>query len=646
MPKTESAKIENEKRKHERKGGTYFTESKVQFDYDVLMSYYELPYNEKLHKKIMKYFTTYYARNRKGGYFYFDVDNNKYEDFSKAQFEQLYKEDHLLIKGIEGKKILTVFNLLDEFSKTLPFREEFSIKKKAITFKTDGYVLNTFRGVNAEYIETEPTAAEEKKVQRIWNHFESVLCGGNEEQFKWVTKWIVLVMNLVKTQKLWGLSTGQGTGKTQVVTFFQAILNRPDSKPICTTINNEGVLTNASGFNSLLENQQLVILEEIEGQTPAQASALVGKLKPYITESTCSITKKGKDSEIKENNTNWMVISNNLKFDFASDDRRFFISDVDEKYAKNDDESKRYFTKLAEAMTNPRIQSIFYSQCKNMYNNDKKHFEEIIHERPPITSTKQALTKLGNHLHFVKYFLKIEKQDTQKSLTEMYFIYNNWYNDVAKDKRDYPADDRLIKKNAFVPHFNNVDCLRASKKGNNAYMFNWNYNDIVKYFIERQWINKYEVSEYEVDELIPADKKVDKEADEKEFEKEVEKRVNEEVEKRFKIEFEKKFEEEVVKKFKKLLKRKTSNLEHENEQLIDDNTKLKKEISQLKQGMHPLSPAKQEVKTQGMHPLSPAKQEVKPQEVKTPEKKEASKFWGRTVAEEVEVVEVDEFYVS
>lgn len=115
------------------------------------------------------------------------------------------------------------------------------------------------------------------------------------------------------------LQGGQGCGKTAIFEAMQGVLGAENAKPI----NAETLME--SRFTKWASGAQLRAIEEVR-VVGENRHAVMNKLKPYITNDTISVEKKGKDETEIPNCTNYIMFTNHHDALAVQDgDRRYFI---------------------------------------------------------------------------------------------------------------------------------------------------------------------------------------------------------------------------------------------------------------------------------------------------------------------------------
>lgn len=216
-------------------------------------------------------------------------------------------------------------------------------------------VFNIFKGFSV--------SPQQGDASPYWNHVLYIICGGNEEYYLYLRKYMACI---IQKPKLLGpaivLRGQQGTGKDTFVRHFGHLFGRH-----FLVIN---TLDHIVGrFNSHLQNAFIIFANEaIWGGNKKE----IGALKGLISDPTIFIEGKGKDGFQIDNSRHLFVASNE---DWAVprdlDDRRFFVLDVSSKHK----EDAVYFNNIEIHMTkNKGYEALLY----DLQNEDISNFNPRI----------------------------------------------------------------------------------------------------------------------------------------------------------------------------------------------------------------------------------------------------------------------------
>ena len=182
----------------------------------------------------------------------------------------------------------------------------------------------------------------------FWEHVRYIICGGNEEHYLYVRKWLAHLI-----QHPWIISTAlvlrgkQGTGKG---VFVHAIgeLFGPHYAHLSSL---ERIL---GRFNSHLKNAVLIFADEaLWGGNKKE----VGPLKALVTEPKLFIEGKGKDGYWVDNYKHLIAASNeNWAVPLDPDDRRFFVLEV----SQDRKEDFSYFDAITQQLKHGGYEALMY----------------------------------------------------------------------------------------------------------------------------------------------------------------------------------------------------------------------------------------------------------------------------------------------
>lgn len=199
--------------------------------------------------------------------------------------------------------------------------------------RNDRNSFNTWKGLTVS-----PRMGSCKKILK---HIRHVWCGGDRDQYKYVLRWLALLVQKpwIKPEVALVLRSREGTGKTIIVEMLLKIFGMHGF----TTAQKEQV---AGRFNGHLFDKVLVVLEEAFF---AGDPAAVAATKALVTNATLGYEAKGKDAISAPNYAHVITITNH---DWAvpagGDARRWMVLDVSDR-RKGD---HAYFEVLAHEIDN------------------------------------------------------------------------------------------------------------------------------------------------------------------------------------------------------------------------------------------------------------------------------------------------------
>lgn len=261
-------------------------------------------------------------------------------------------------------------------------------------------------------------------------HMRDIICDGNEDNFHYTMAWLADIIQ--RPTALPGVAIAlrgeQGTGKGLFVREFGHLLG-PHFIPIVST----RLLTGR--FNHHLHGKLLAFLDEAFWGGRNQEDN--GQLKAMITEPTMLLEAKGCDA-IDIDNYLHVIISSNNTWVAPTDihDRRFFVMDVNNQFAKRDDpehakKSKAYFDPIYQQMATGGREAFLDSlQTYNLDGIDLRDF--------PMTEARNEQRMLGSD-PFIKWLVSILDYG-ELGETIMEYSPNLWEDGPVEVGRDHFRD--------------------------------------------------------------------------------------------------------------------------------------------------------------------------------------------------------------
>lgn len=204
------------------------------------------------------------------------------------------------------------------------------------------------------------TESKQGTWSRTRKHIWQVLCNSNKDKFKYVIKWFAwLVQNPHERAEICLVFKGkQGAGKGFVMTQFVNIFGRHGMQ-----ITNRDHLTGKfSGHLKLV-----VFLFADEAYYPGDKD-VEGQLNALITEDKVTREAKFAHPVLDKNRLHIAMATNNdWIIPARGDSRRYFVNEVDNRYAKNQIsnlERKKYFDRLWGEMANGGREAMLYDLLK------------------------------------------------------------------------------------------------------------------------------------------------------------------------------------------------------------------------------------------------------------------------------------------
>ena len=363
------------------------------------------------------------------------------------------------------------------FSKNRNLYHEVCDTSKPRMYSIDGnHCLNTFKGFKYKYVKdvTEKNISEESKEHAniFLNFMKDVLCSGNEEQFKYLSKWIGNILRGNKNDTALYLRGEQGIGKSTFSDMLRYHIVGLDSS-ICS-----GSEPLRTANNRILMGKSLVIFEELPTFNRGEWSGVSSTLKDLITNNKMTYAEKYM-KPIQANNLNNYILNSNNSAIQDDDGRRYFILDL--SVCKKGDH--KYFgdlkSKCFNDITGYALFDYFYECVEDDFNAQKEM---------PLTNNK--LDSISDRLHptykFIKYTYIENKEDMiirLKPLYDSYVLYAGALGEKPVTKTKFNAK---LKEAGMFP------------KLNQGYLrFNNKYTELKDIADKNKWI--HELDEFQDD---------------------------------------------------------------------------------------------------------------------------------------------------
>jgi len=465
---------------------------------------YLVPYTDPKLDELKKYLETYfaclYSIKKEICFLHWDPYKKVILNYDNKLGNQLPKSLDVYGIGKEGQYL--AFSPSKYVKEYLfdRYRPTVSLHKPLVFIKKDQYYYNNFSGFLHNERKQYCNYPDDIKqgVEFIWNHINEVWCSTKKDQFEYVVKWICAMVSGQKMTTCLYLNSLQGSGKTAPCDFLR---NWVIGKNITITINNPKIIV--GGFNISLCGMLLTIFEELPSNSKGQWKGLVDWLKPYITNSTMNYEGKYEKDFNAKNLNSYILLTNKKALKISPDDRRFVMLDVSNKYIGN----YKYIDKLVEYMDNgPNCDIIgeaFYWYCIEFYENyvkenNGKHFNP--QKDRPNTILKQET--IIEHLHTLYVYLKREfilkrKGIPRQLLSEFTNKYKQSLLDDLKKKKDnnfchYKNHNTDVDSRKIAPLLRNINIQIERGTGNQVFISYTPYEDLLKIFVEKKWIDDYD----------------------------------------------------------------------------------------------------------------------------------------------------------
>lgn len=282
--------------------------------------------------------------------------------------------------------------------------------------------LNLWRGFNVDAIPGDCSL--------FLAHVKNVLCGGNEEYYRYLLGWMA---NAVQNPHMPGQTAvvmrgGQGTGKGTFARHFGHLFGMHYKHIV-----NPDHITGQ--FNSVLRDASVVFADECFAAKDKKHAAA---LKALITEEKIQTEAKGLDS-IETRNCTHIIMATNADWAVAAelDDRRLFVLNVSDAHKQD----SAYFKAIERQMQNGGYEALMHM----LLTHDLRGFDVRNCPKTEELRAQQDRTLSGT----LEGFMLTRLDDG-----ELMPGHNGWRAEVLKDEfedalQDYCDDKRLKKADIF-----------------------------------------------------------------------------------------------------------------------------------------------------------------------------------------------------
>ena len=230
------------------------------------------------------YILTYFANSRTDAVYYYEPDEEGsftisndgetmlkkvYKAFPKIKYTNEGNKGEFSIKHWFESQILEMFQVTSDPTKPMFFEDT----------QTKQQYINVSKGFKHKKIKKYSSYPDKvkKDVETLLYHLKHVWCSGNKKSYEYVLNWLSCAVTGHKRHTALFLKSGEGTGKSIVVEhFIQNVIGE-----------HLGLITSRSkqllGFNGMLLNKMLVVLEELPSQNKSEWYCISDILKDLIT---------------------------------------------------------------------------------------------------------------------------------------------------------------------------------------------------------------------------------------------------------------------------------------------------------------------------------------------------------------------------
>jgi hypothetical protein len=434
-----------------------------------------------------QYILTFFCKSSDGIniYYYEPEEDGKHtissiENLNGIVYKSLDKLNKDILRQWFEQEVNETFKINSD-----PRAERFYISKK-----TGQRFINLSEGFLHKVKKPFDKFSEETKsgVNLILKHIHDTWCSGNQESSQYVVNWLSMALTGNKMPTALFLKSGEGTGKSILVSFF---IKHVIGEAL-------GLITSRCGqllkFNSQILGKVLICLEELPTANKAEWHTVADYLKDLITGSKIDIERKFVDAVQVINLISLIILTNNENtIKFGKDARRYMMCDVSHDNVGNID----YFKKLSAVCDSKEVGEAFFMYlCENK----DAIFNKFDPERLPMTENK-LLIKEANSTSIIKFIKEVYLQNRQgiesvkktniklSYLREQYEEYTTTSISPQKFKLALNADLPILK------------VIQDDKKGHEVQRIE--FPQLFKWFTEKGfWNSKFD--EFN-DEYVPCE---------------------------------------------------------------------------------------------------------------------------------------------
>ena len=253
-------------------------------------------------------------------------------------------------------------------------------------------------------------------------HLRNVICGGEQDVFEWVLKWLAYPLQNLGAKMATSVVVhgDEGAGKNLIFNPVQEIYGE-----WATQISQSQV---ESDFNAWISCKLFIIANEVLSKR--ERKHIKGKLKAWITEPTIQVRQLFMPVREEVNCANFIFLSNeDSPIDTDESDRRYLVLKT-----RNDliSEPASYYKELAKSID---VAAIYYHLLHEV---DCTGFNP--HEKPLMTQAKQDLLRsnMPSHSMFISDWLEGKTVFPVQTVgaTQLYWAYQCW---CAENGERFPS---------------------------------------------------------------------------------------------------------------------------------------------------------------------------------------------------------------
>jgi len=288
---------------------------------------------------------------RKGFYKIYDkksigfYSTNEEQPYNYAEIRDKFAEDET--DGLNPAKAAKMINNLDPVYPVYHLVKSFGYPPLYMgrNGKKNEYIINRWRGFQYPLRETPPGDPEiEAEVDFVKAHIKNVLCGGSEEDYNYLCKWIAHIFqkpDIKPGVAVFAHSDTQGTGKSLV---FEQLIPNMLGIDITRVFSNEEQISEK--FNAWLFESLYVVFSEKSFYNNTE------NIKAWITDPNQSRRDMGMESRQERSFARFIICTNReSSFKFEKSERRMFVLNVSSKEVGN----WPYFDRLGAAVSSAAV---------------------------------------------------------------------------------------------------------------------------------------------------------------------------------------------------------------------------------------------------------------------------------------------------
>lgn len=437
-----------------------------------------------------KYILTYFANGRSDAVYFYEPDEHGSFTISndgEIMLKKIYKAFPKIRYSVDGNKgefkikewfesqILEMFQVTSDPTKPMFFSDKTT--KQSWINVSKGFKHKTIKPFNSYPKQTQ------QDVHTILNHIKQVWNSGNEKCYEYCLNWLACAMTGHKRHTAIFLKSGEGTGKSIIIEF---LINYVIGEHL-------GLITSRSkqllGFNGMLLNKMLVVLEELPAQNKSEWHCISDILKDLITGKKLDIEKKFEDMIQVVNLISLIILTNNENtIKMGKDMRRYFMADI--SHDKVGD--TRYFDilqKACNALAGEAMFMYFLERYQKIENGEIKFDETQI----PITLAKLEMkernsTKLITLIKetFIKFRSGIHDKRNKHGMLALDTLKEK-YSEFAKEEVSMKAFAQMVRADFPILKLTNYG------KNKELYIVPVAFQELLNYFKEKGfWEDKYD----------------------------------------------------------------------------------------------------------------------------------------------------------